>query len=203
MTKVKICGLTRLEDIKAVNEVLPDYVGFVFANSRRKVGLETAIELKKNLNSSIKAVGVFVNEEPENIIRFCKEQVIDVIQLHGDEKEEYILKLKQYLGNDIIKAVRVKEAADINKEARLPCDYILLDTYREGQYGGSGTVFNWNLISNVSKPFFLAGGIYSGNVLQAVKQCNPYCIDVSSGVETDHFKDLGKIRDLIQKIRRT
>lgn len=201
MTKIKICGLTRLDEIKVVNEVFPDYVGFVFANSRRKVSFDRAVELKGNLNPLIKAVGVFVNEEPENMIRLCKEQVIDVIQLHGDEKENDILKLRQYLENDIIKAVRVKETEDIIKVAGLPCDYVLLDTYLEGQYGGSGTAFNWDLIPQVSKPFFLAGGIHSGNILQAVKQCNPYCIDVSSGVETNHLKDPYKIRKVIEKIR--
>jgi len=127
--------------------------------------------------------------------------VIDVIQLHGDEKENDILKLRQYLENEIIKAVRVKEAEDIIKVAGSSCNYILLDTYLEGRYGGSGAAFNWNLIPQVSKPFFLAGGIHSGNILQAMKQCKPYCIDVSSGVEMNHLKDPRKIRDVIEKIR--
>lgn len=201
MPKIKICGLTRKQDIDAVNAALPDYIGFVFANSRRQVTPESAKDLKTCLNPSIKAVGVFVNENMENIMRLCDSRVIDVVQLHGDESEDYIRKLKSCVSNEIIKAVRVKSPEDIEKALKLPCDYLLLDTYHENKYGGSGMTFDWSMIPDIGRPYFLAGGIDSGNILQAIEQFRPYCIDVSSGVETDGCKDPDKIREIVVKVK--
>lgn len=201
VTKVKICGLTRKEDIMAVNEMLPDYIGFVFAKSRRQVNYETAKQLKSYLNSRIKVVGVFVNEEIDNIKRLYQDNIIDIAQLHGDETEEYIKDLKERVSCPIIKAARVREREDITKVNQLPCDYILLDGYHEDQYGGSGICFDWSLISSRNKPFFLAGGIYSGNIQKAIEETRPYCIDVSSGVETDGLKNLEKIKEIISLVR--
>ncbi|MGB4660463.1 MAG: phosphoribosylanthranilate isomerase, partial [Mobilitalea sp.] len=190
MTKIKICGLSRPIDIEMVNNVLPDYIGFVFAKSKRQVNDSTALLLKSNLDPKIQVVGVFVNEDSNRIVRLCQEGVIDVIQLHGDEGEGYIRQLKSSVSNPIIKAVRVQTAEDIRLAEELSCDYILLDTYKDNQYGGSGETFNWSIVPKGKKPFFLAGGINTENVLEAIESMNPYCIDVSSGVETDGYKDL-------------
>jgi phosphoribosylanthranilate isomerase len=201
MTKIKICGLTRKRDIDAVNAVLPDYIGFVFTRSSRQICIEDAKALKSCLNPYIKAVGVFVDEEIENVVRLCSSHVIDLVQLHGDENERYIKELKSCVPNKIIKAVRVRGPEDIKKAVDFSCDYLLFDTHHEGKYGGSGRTFDWSMIHNVSKPYFLAGGINSGNVFQAIEQCKPYCIDVSSGVETDGYKDPEKIMDIVTKVR--
>lgn len=201
MSKIKICGLTRTVDIDMVNEVLPDYIGFVFAKSKRQVSEERASELKLRLSSQIKAVGVFVNEDPDKIIRLCKGEIIDIIQLHGDEDEDYITALKKEVSNPIIKAVRVRSTEDIQKAA-FTCDYLLLDTYKDNQYGGSGESFDWSVITNTNKPVFLAGGIHIGNVEHAIRLTDPYCIDVSSGVETEGYKDRNKIAEIVSKVRR-
>jgi len=201
LSKIKICGLTRQQDIDAVNAIIPDYIGFIFAKSRRQVNMDTAKALKDNLSPSIKAVGVFVNEEIEQIVILCNSNIIDIIQLHGDEDTDYIRRLKLLVPNKIIKAIRVKALDDIKKANEFPCDYLLLDTYQENQYGGSGKTFDWSVISNINKPYFLAGGIHSGNILNAQELCNPYCFDVSSGVETDGYKDATKMIDIVSKIR--
>ena len=201
MTKIKICGLSRPIDIDMVNTVLPDFIGFVFAKSRRQVTEVMAKELKERLLPQIQAVGVFVNEELEKIMHLCKDGIIDLIQLHGDEDENYIRELRKGVKNPIIKAVRVRNTKDIEEAAKLTCDYLLLDTYKEGLYGGSGEIFDWSVITKIEKPFFLAGGLHTENILQAISQANPYCIDVSSGVETDGIKDRNKIIDIITKVR--
>ena len=142
MAKIKICGLSRPIDIDIVNEALPDYVGFVFAKSKRQVSTILAAELKMRLNPDILAVGVFVNEEIEHIIQLCRTGTIDIVQLHGDETKEYIHKLKASIMNPIIKAVRVRSTEDIISASELSCDYLLLDAYRENQYGGCGETFD-------------------------------------------------------------
>jgi phosphoribosylanthranilate isomerase len=203
MSKIKICGLTRIEDIEAVNEALPDFVGFVFAKSKRQVSDIVAENLKSHLNPFIKAVGVFVNDDIEHIVHLCNLKIIDMVQLHGDESEEYIKNLRKYIPNEIIKAVRVKKFNDIKMADEFSSDYLLFDAYHEKQYGGSGITFDWSLISTitVNKPYFLAGGINSKNILVAQNLCSPYCMDVSSGVETNGFKDKEKIIKIVTKIR--
>lgn len=201
MTKIKICGLSRPEDIDFVNEAGPDYIGFVFAKSRRQVGEELAKELKHRLKPKIKAVGVFVNEEPDKIIRLCRNNIIDMIQLHGEEDEVYLDFLRKHVSNPVIKAARIRTRQDINETERINSEYLLFDTFMEGQYGGSGASFDWSIISEVNKPYFLAGGIHSGNVIEAVTLLHPYAVDVSSGVETDGYKDKDKIIDIITKLR--
>lgn len=200
MLKVKICGLQRAEDMEAVNALRPDYVGFVFAESKRKVTEQTAMELKEKLHPQIKAAGVFVNEQPEKIIRLCERKIIDLIQLHGDEDENDIRRLKNGTDTPVIKAVRVRSREQILKAQELPCEYLLLDTYQPGMYGGSGKQFDWNLIPKMEKPYFLAGGLNAQNIWQAVQACNPYAVDVSSAVETDGRKDPKKMKQLMQVI---
>lgn len=201
MTRIKICGLTRQEDIAAVNQLLPDYIGFVFARSRRQIDAATAAALKKNLAPEIGAVGVFVNEDPKIITAYAEQKLIDLVQLHGDEDDGYIRRLRQHIPLPIIKAIRVKEAADIKKAQDLACDFLLFDAYAHDSYGGTGTAFNWSLLGDSNKPYFLAGGLSAQNVNMALSTCQPYCVDVSSGVETDGRKDPVKMEQLIRSVR--
>ena len=195
--RFKFCGLSRPEDIEAANEISPDYIGFVFAPSSRQVTREQAAGLRKLLSPEIRAVGVFVNAAIEEILSLAGDgkmpPVIDLIQLHGDENAEYIRQLKQFTDCPIIKAVRVKSRDDIEKADRLPCDYLLLDTYTKGQYGGSGLQFDWSMIPPLAHPFFLAGGISADNAEKAGKT-GAFCLDVSSAIETDGRKDKRKMR---------
>lgn len=211
-TKIKICGLTRPQDIEYVNEALPDYIGFVFAKSKRQVTAETATKLKSVLDSRIMSVGVFVNEHINVVTSLCNTGVIDYVQLHGDEDEEYLSALRQEISNPIIKAIRVKDA-DSLKELRaknmvsrtsarqLPYEFLLLDSYSDIEFGGSGKTFNWEFTKDIAQPFFLAGGIHLDNAMVAVENIKPYCIDVSSGVETSGVKDRHKILQLINEVR--
>lgn len=203
MTKIKICGLRSLDDIVIANKYQPDYIGFIFANSKRKVDKKTALNLKTELDHSIQAVGVFVNEPIENIIQLCQEHIIDIIQLHGDEDEEYIDQIRSNISNPIIKAVKVSKEIGFLPSYSYTTDFLLYDTVVKDQFGGSGISFNHSILTNQINPFFLAGGLDKENVVNAIKMCNPYCVDVSSGVETDGIKDEIKIRDFIKVVRRT
>lgn len=201
MTKIKICGLKRPEDISYVNKYRPDYVGFIFAESKRRVNDATASRLKGLLDGGIKAVGVFVNEPVEHIVSLCRDGIIDLVQLHGDEDEAYINKLKSLVPNTVIKAVRVGQKGQIEAAGHLPCDYLLLDTFSKEQYGGSGMTFDRSFIPKNCKPFFLAGGLKKENIIEAVRDSNPFCADINSGVETDGVKDERKIREIIELVR--
>lgn len=184
-----------------MNEILPDYIGFVFAQSKRQVSKDIAKGLKNELSSSIKAVGVFVDAEINNIINLCDSGTIDMVQLHGNEGEDYIKELKKQVLVPIIKAVRIKNGEELRYVEELSCDYLLLDTYKENQYGGCGETFDWSKAINISKPFFVAGGLKSDNVLQAINQTMPHAVDVSSGVETEGSKDRDKIIEFITIVR--
>jgi len=199
MTKIKICGLSRMEDIAAVTAARPDYIGFVFAASRRQVEMETARALKQVLDPGIEAVGVFVNHPVAEIIALAEAGIIELIQLHGDEDEATVLRLQAQTGLPVIRAFRINSPADIRETA---ADYRLFDTYDPSQYGGSGATFNWELLQGVSGDFFLAGGLNIDNIKAAVNQVNPYCVDISSGVETDGVKDRDKIIEIVEKLRR-
>ncbi len=204
MTKIKICGLKRPEDIEYVNQYLPDYAGFVFAGSKRKVTDEQAEELSRKLDGRIIAVGVFVNEPAEHIVNLVKKGIIRVVQLHGDEDREYILKLRENLEESvkIIKAVRVQNREQILEAEKLPCDYLLLDTWQKDAYGGCGKQFDKPLIlEDMSKPYFLAGGLAADNIRENIQICHPYAVDVSSAVETDGKKDEKKIQEFIERVR--
>lgn len=202
MTKVKICGLQRVEDVDYVNEVTPDYVGFVFAESKRKITKENAKKLRELLDKRIDVVGVFVNETVENITEIVAENIVDIVQLHGDEDEAYIANLKKLIPSiPIIKAIRVSVDVDIRKTENMDVNYFLFDTYTSDQYGGSGKCFDWKLLSNVSKPYFLAGGLTADNVQIAINMCNPYAVDVSSYVETEGYKDKEKLERFVMRVR--
>ena len=196
-TRIKICGLTRLEDIDAVNEQKPEYVGFVFAKSRRQITKEHAVTLRRYLDPEIRAVGVFVDELPAIVAGYLEGGVIDLAQLHGRESEEYIRSLRFRTGGELIKAFSVKSKEDIEKAAKSSADYILLDHGK----GGTGEAFDWSLIKQIERPYFLAGGLNAENVEQAILQNHPFAVDISSGVETDGIKDPKKIRECIRRIR--
>lgn len=200
-TKVKICGMTRMEDIQAANAACTDYVGFVFAKSRRQIDFDTALRLKAELRGEIQSVGVFVNETVEKIAALVQEKVIDAVQLHGYEDAAYIERLRAMARVPIIKAVRVQSPEQIQYYAKLPCDYLLFDTYVKGEWGGSGKSFDWSVIPKLQKPYFLAGGLNPQNVTDAVTALHPYCVDVSSGVETDGSKDSGKMDEFVKRVR--
>ncbi len=201
MTKIKICGLSNIRDIETVNMYMPDYIGFVFAKSTRQVSDTMAKSLKEALNKEISAVGVFVNESIDNIVSICDRGIIDMIQIHGDEDEDYIRKLKSMTEKPVIRAFRIRSIEDIKRAERCSADYVLLDSYSKETYGGSGHKFSWDLTKEIGRDFFLAGGIHGSNILEAVSRCHPFCIDVSSGVETKGQKDMEKIRDIIKKVR--
>lgn len=197
MTKVKICGLSRLCDIDYVNELKPEYIGFVFARSRRQITREHAITLRMSLDPSITVVGVFVDEVPRIAGAYAEDGIIDMIQLHGREDETYIRNLRFQTGCDIIKAFTVQSSEDVQRACESSADYILLD---HGA-GGTGQAFDWNLIGEVGRPYFLAGGLHPGNVEEAITKVHPYALDISSGVETEGRKDRQKIETCIRRIR--
>lgn len=198
MTKIKLCGLSRPCDIKAANELKPEYVGFVFApKSKRYVTPQTAAELKQLLSSEIQAVGVFVNEAVEKIAVLLNSGIIDIAQLHGNEDEDYIRQLKQLTDKSIIKAFRIETSSDIADAEQCLADHILLDSG-----AGTGTVFDWQLIQGIHRPYFLAGGLGIDNVENAVKQLTPFVVDVSSGIETDGLKDKTKMAAFVAAVRK-
>lgn len=203
LAKIKICGLRREEDIQYVNEYIPDYIGFILSKGfRRTVTKEQAAHLRSLLSPPIIPVGVFVNEDIERVIELVQEGVIDVVQLHGDEDENYIKQLRENTKEiTIIKAIKIADADDVKSGLQSSADYLLFDKRLENQVGGAGTAFDWNLIKDVKRPFFLAGGIGLENVNLALEATNPYGIDVSSGVETDGYKDKVKIKEIINTIR--
>lgn len=198
MTKIKLCGLSRPCDIEAANELKPEYIGFVFApKSKRYVATEKAAELKRLLSPEIKAVGVFVNESPETVAKILNSGITDIAQLHGDEDEEYISKLKKLTDKPIIKAFRIKNAEDITVAEKSTADHILLDSG-----AGTGTVFDWNIIRNIKRPYFLAGGLAPNNAEKAIKELDPYAVDVSSGIETNGLKDKTKMAAFVTAVRK-
>lgn len=197
MTKIKFCGLTGDCDIDAANELRPEYVGFVFApKSKRYVTPERAAELKCRLAAGIEAVGVFVNDNLYHVAELLNRGVIDIAQLHGSEDEEYIGHLRQLTGKPIIRAFRIKTAEDIAEAEKCTADHVLLDSG-----AGTGEVFDWKLIKNMKRPYFLAGGLSPDNVENAVEQLSPYAVDVSSGIETDGVKDKAKMAAFAAAVR--
>ena len=198
MVKIKICGLKRLEDIEIVNRYEPDYIGFVFAESKRQVTHDLARRLKANLNSNITAVGVFVDSTEDEILKLYADGTIDMVQLHGDESEEFILNLKEKTNYKlkIINAIEMHDGIDITEYDNSKADYLLFDSGK-----GSGKTFDWNLMGkNLKKEFFIAGGLTSQNINEAIEQFNPYAVDLSSSLEVNGFKDENKIREIMEVI---
>lgn len=197
--KIKICGLFREEDIEYANQIMPDYIGFVFwERSRRYVSHERAAALRKLLKPEIQAVGVFVDAPPEEIISLLDEGVIDMAQLHGEETEEDIQYLQAVTGKPVMKAVKVKSRCDVEAWLDSSADYLLFDSGM-----GSGVAFDWGLLAHIPRDFFLAGGLKPENLNQAVETVRPYAVDLSSGVETDGVKDKSKMQAAVISVRET
>ena len=198
MTRIKLCGLSRPCDIAVANELKPEYIGFVLAQkSRRYITPERAEELKRLLSKDIQAVGVFVNETAETVAELLNNGVINIAQLHGGEDEDYIKQLRTLTDKPIIKAFRIETANVIADAENSTADYILLDSG-----AGTGTVFDWKLIQNIKRPYFLAGGLSIDNIENAVKELHPYAVDVSSGIETDGLKDETKTAAFVAAVRK-
>lgn len=208
--QIKICGLKRPEDVAYVNAAMPEYAGFVFAGTKRCIAPEYARQLKEQMNPDIQTVGVFVNEEIPTIVQLVKEDTINIVQLHGDEDLAYIERMQEVLGSEahkvpVIKAIRVQNPEQIKEAEALPVDYLLLDAFHVDEYGGSGKVFDHNLIPPLTKSYLLAGGIDRNNVAEilrilAEKNNLPMAVDVSSSVEIDGIKDAGKIDELVHLV---
>lgn len=214
MQKIKLCGMMKPCDIEYANRVKPDLVGFIFANTRRKISAAQAKEFRKALDAEIPAVGVFVNEDIFVITSLVQDGCIDMIQLHGEEDADYIRRLREICDVPVIKAVKVQTVEQIRQAAALPVDYLLLDTYRKGVLGGTGEAFDWELLREAKaaagdtaegelfgKPYFLAGGLHAGNLREAAA-LGSYGLDVSSGIETDGSKDFDKMVEVMELVRK-
>ena len=207
--KVKMCGISKVETIPAVVEAKPDYMGLVFAPSKRQVTVDQAKTLVEELhrgyaqkygsdtehdkNDTIKTVGVFVNETVDNLITIANEANLDAVQLHGDEDETFIQSLKERTNVEVWKAIQIRTAADTEKWIDSSADMLLFDAYHKDERGGTGEVFDWSSLDAFERPFMLAGGIDSTNVARAIRTVRPYGIDISSGIETNGVKDDEKI----------
>ena len=214
MQKIKLCGMMKPCDIEYANRVKPDFVGFIFANTRRKISAAQAKQFREALDAEIPAVGVFVNEDISVITSLVQNGCIDLIQLHGEEDADYIRRLREVCDVPVIKAVKVQTVEQIRQAAALPVDYLLLDTYRKGVLGGTGEAFDWELLREAKaaagdtaegelfgKPYFLAGGLHAGNLWEAAA-LGSYGLDVSSGIETDGSKDFTKMVKVMELVRK-
>ena len=224
--KIKMCGISKVETIPAVVDAKPDYMGLVFAPSKRQVTVEQAKTLVEELykqnvvgnnseaeqtepvtsldtasSETIKTVGVFVNETIENLLKIAEEVKLDVIQLHGDEDESFIQILKEQSNVEVWKAVQVRSAADAEKWIDSSADMLLFDAYHKDERGGTGEVFDWSSLDEFERPFMLAGGIDSTNVARAIRTVRPYGIDISSGIETEGVKDDEKMKAFTNIVR--
>ena len=196
---VKFCGIRREEDIEAVNETRPDLAGFILVRDRRRyISPDKVCELRQKLDPSIKAVGVFIDEDIEEVRRLLNEGIIDIAQLHGNESDEYIRELKSSTGATVIKAVGIRDADDVRRAEASPADLVIVDS----PGGGTGSTFNWDLLQKIERPYILAGGINSENITEAVEMLNPYGVDVSSGIETDGYKDKAKMEAFMRLVKK-
>lgn len=197
MTKIKLCGLSRVDDIIVANRLRPDYIGFVFfEKSKRNVTPEQAAALKAKLEDGIKAVGVFVSSPIDFVASLLEQDIIDAAQLHGKEDEAYIAELRKRTDKPIFQAFVVKSEEDVQRANASTADMVLLDSGI-----GSGNCFDWQLLSAVKRPFFLAGGLNPENIEEALTVVDPYGVDVSSGIETGNFKDEKKMETFVEKVR--
>ena len=219
--KVKMCGISKVETIPAVVEAKPDYMGLVFAPSKRQVTVDQAKILVSELHKQyanrynrnviqwsndvvqefIKTVGIFVNETLDNLVTIATEVNLDAVQLHGDEDEAFIQSLKERTNVEVWKAVQIRSAADAEAWIDSNADMLLFDAYHKDERGGTGEVFDWSCLDEFERPFMLAGGIDSTNVARAIRTVRPYGIDISSGIETEGVKDDEKIKAFTNIVR--
>lgn len=202
MTKVKICGIKTAEEVSILNKYVPDYAGFIFSKSKRIVSSKMATFLIKLLPVEVKKVGVFVNESAETVLKTHWECGLDVVQLSGEEDQSYIDKIKKsgYI-KEIWKTIMVKDGSELFRN--INADAVLLDTYSEKAHGGTGKTFDWSIAKSFAKEnrIILAGGLKAGNVRNAIDMLEPYCVDVSSGVEIDGYKDENLVREFINTVK--
>ena len=192
MTKVKICGLSTKEAVETAVSAGADYIGFVFAPSKRQVTVEQAIELAKFIPANVKKVGVFVSPNRTELLEAIEKVGLDLVQVHG----QVVDKLFENLPCGSIQAVQVDEGGHVpNSQA----DYLLFDA----PVAGSGQTFDWGRLdtTELAQPFFIAGGLNEDNVARAIQHFSPFAVDVSSGVETDGQKDHEKIRRFIERVK--
>ena len=221
--KIKMCGISKIETIPAVIEANPDYMGLVFAPSKRQVTVDQAKTLVEELHKQyanrynrdaeqysnqtlihqefIKTVGIFVNETLDNLVTIATEVNLDAVQLHGDEDEAFIQSLKGRTNVEVWKAVQIRSAADAEAWIDSSADMLLFDAYHKDERGGTGEVFDWSCLDEFERPFMLAGGIDSTNVARAIRTVRPYGIDISSGIETEGVKDDEKIKAFTNIVR--
>lgn len=203
MVRVKICGIKRKKDVEIVNKYMPDYIGLVFADSSRKIDVESARLFLGGLKKDIKKVGVFVNEDYEKVKNIADALKLDILQFHGSEGNEYIERFKGY---EVWKAYNLNSEKDIEIIKKCCADAFLIDSKNGNKVGGTGKVFDWGLFKKmknyIEKPIIVAGGLNEDNVESCIKELNPFSVDVSSGVETKGFKDETKIRNFIMKVRK-
>lgn len=200
MTRIKICGLTRIDDTIWANELLPDYIGFIFAISRRRIDAKDAVKIAERLNSNIKKVGVFVNPSIQYIDEVLSQCPLDILQFHGEETPEFCDKIK----TPIIKAFRMKNKDTLDKIKNYDVDSLLFDGYHPSFHGGEGISFPWEWVKDLdtkNKEIFIAGGINIDNIKEVIKTVHPYAVDVSSSVETEDIKDKDKIERFMRKVR--
>ena len=221
--KVKMCGISKGETIPAIVDAKPDYMGLVFAPSKRQVTVDQAKTLVEELHKQyanrynrdaeqysnqtlihqefIKTVGIFVNETLDNLVTIATEVNLDAVQLHGDEDEAFIQSLKERTNVEVWKAVQIRSAADAAAWIDSSADMLLFDAYHKDERGGTGEVFDWSCLDEFERPFMLAGGIDSTNVARAIRTVRPYGIDISSGIETEGVKDDEKIKAFTNIVR--
>ena len=197
--QIKLCGLTRIEDIETANLLQPDYVGFVFyQKSKRNISVDKAVELRKALNKEIKVVAVFLNEEIDKVVEIANYDFVDMVQVHGNLSKEYIKDIKTRTNKKVIQAFRIKNEEDIKKANASIADLVLLDN---GD-GGTGKPFNWELLRGMKRDFILAGGLNAENVGLAIEKCHPIMVDASSSIETNGVKDKEKMAAFVAAVRR-
>lgn len=196
---VKFCGIRRLEDVRAVNKTLPDMAGFILVKGRKRyISPEKVCELRQKLDPSVKVVGVFIDEDIEEVKRLLTDGIIDIAQLHGNESDEYIRELKASTDAYVIKAIGIRNADDVLRAESSPADLVIVDS----PGGGTGNTFDWDLLQKIERPYILAGGISIENIEEAAAKLNPYGVDVSSGIETNGFKDEDKMKAFMALIKK-
>ena len=200
MVKVKICGITNYEDAANAAILGADFIGFNFYSlSPRFIDRDDAKRIINKMPKNLKNVGVFVNEVLEEVKKIVEYVGLDMVQLHGDETPDYCKQIKEETKKEVIKSFRINKKEDIKKIKNYDVDYYLFDAYHEGLFGGTGKSFDWNLLKNIKKPFFLSGGLNCGNVRQAIKIARPFAVDVASGIEKNQRKkDIEKTKEFIE-----
>ena len=191
--KVKICGIRNEESALCAVENGADALGFMFAESKRRLTPQEANRIIRKLPKTLIKIGVFVNSDKETIDEIVQSTEITMVQLHGNESPDFC----QSLPYPTIKAFSIENKDDLNQIHDYPCEYVLLDGPKGAYYGGNGLAFDWSILNSFDfrdKKVILAGGLTPNNVMNAIDTVNPFMVDVSSGVETNGVKDLEKIK---------